>query len=805
MNIQQWTKAVTALDCNIHSKVQEWEWFLPKKVKSLPSFGKFQEHMMHVIMSFLSEKNDGDQPQELFIQVPLEELANRSNNSDALQDETFKKTVGTVASCIVLSTIEELWRNISIGQDIVNCCKAGKQYLVHHQERGYILLMCVSSGKWPRTRDQFYQSSNPPRFYGEFPTFNNGTMVLYYIQRSRYDGRRRPCSVDQKFIAACDKVYEINETIRPSLSDIKNHLDILERIRKTAASVLQYHSASLVSIGQYRPQNERIPIDSRYFDILSFENNINNIQRRSNTEVLIAVGDKVYKDLRQAYRARGFKKIIYIGTNSPDNDIPKYPFTYREMYRYCAPSKKLLSFFDPRLIQVNEFPWMEERLCELRDFIGSLSERDESISEATEDIIACFRSIFSNINFNKELWDIKKGNIRDLLNNILPVDCSLETLNSLVEWINQIDYDEDSNPKNDEARSINDAIIIGRNDSYKNKIKSLENHNNKIVIDSASYSPHPRNAQFNAFQYILSHHLFARIFAIYYRHEERYMQRLLWFLNQDNRYYVDPLRQKYLTAIEVVEDEQISDGYAVSLDDIQLDEDWNAEFESWWSSNNSNTIITFIDGSESSPDGEVLIAKSKDDNCERKYVTELDITEDVGSTMYYYQNPERFEEYKDAILSQTEIDRFSNMWKEALRNYFNQESIKGISEEDTLRDIKDRLSIKKRIIKRYLKEDCTNKFFRSPRNMKVICDFLVSLGMLSETDAIYIRKAQKRHSHSSQFGKDLKNEILSHKQCLDESHEIMDTISKKLSLSLDEISESCLRSGVIKKIKTITT
>ena len=173
--------------------------------------------------------------------------------------------------------------------------------------------------------------------------------------------------------------------------------------------------------------------------------------------------------------------------------------------------------------------------------------------------------------------------------------------------------------------------------------------------------------------------------------------------------------------------------------------------------------------------------------------------------MYYYQNPERFEEYKDAILSQTEIDHFSNMWKEALRNYFNQESIKGISEEDTLRDIKDRLSIKKRIIKRYLKEDCTNKFFRSPRNMKVICDFLVSLGMLSERDAIYIRKAQKRHSHSSQFGKDLKNEILSHKQCLDESHEIMDTISKKLSLSLNEISESCLRSGVIKKIKTITT
>ena len=36
--------------------------------------------------------------------------------------------------------------------------------------------------------------------------------------------------------------------------------------------------------------------------------------------------------------------------------------------------------------------------------------------------------------------------------------------------------------------------------------------------------------------------------------------------------------------------------------------------------------------------------------------------------------------------------------------------------------------------------------------------------MLSERDAIYIRKAQKRHSHSSQFGKDLKNEILSHKQ-----------------------------------------
>ena len=64
------------LDKMIHEKVAKWTGLLPTPINGMPLFQNFQEHLMYVIMSFLNQENTSDSPQELFIQIPVEEFAN---------------------------------------------------------------------------------------------------------------------------------------------------------------------------------------------------------------------------------------------------------------------------------------------------------------------------------------------------------------------------------------------------------------------------------------------------------------------------------------------------------------------------------------------------------------------------------------------------------------------------------------------------------------------------------------------------------------------------------------------------------
>ena len=791
-----WDKEFSSLDKKVHENVSKWTGSLPNGINALPLFDNFQEHLMHVIMSFLAKENSGKEPQELFIQVPLEELANRNKKNENLQTETFRKFVGTAATCLFLSTSKSILQNNDVKDDFENRIECGRFYFVHNKTIGNIILHCVSSNDWCSIRDDYYDCSNPPQFDDNYPRFHNNQFVLYYCQRGK-----APTTVNDRFLNNCDTFFEIK-------GEITRRHQAIDQMRKEIASLqslqqfscCQYNSAALVTKKRYNPLNENLSIESKYFETISLVNDINIIKRKARTEIIVAMGDDMYHNRLQAYRARGFKKIIYIGTESPNESIQTYPFTFREMYRYCAPNNSNgFSFKEPVFINGLNFPWLEQQLEDLKKLLANLSQYDDMLLESQDDIVLFFRSIFSDIHFNKERWSKRKQRIDDLLTNIVSIECKSDTIESIINWAKAVEYNEESNPKEKVIANLKlrNPIIIGKYDSYKTAIKKLVRYNNSIVIDSASFSTKSGISRDTAYRFVISNHLFPNVYALYYEHENHYANRLRWFLNKEFTYYNNQLRTDYSTNIELPENEK----RASSLEDIELT-DWETDAMLWWSSENKVTCFTFDDGDSLNIDGDILVFE--DDAYDRITVSETDEASIKGKRILFYQNPDIFEEYKKAYQAQAEqdIDKYSRLWQQAIHDYYEQELRSNPEQQQIIKTIESQTGIKTSVFKKYLTGDCINKFFGKPRHMQSMCRFLVDKKMLASTEADMVRKAKQLHSQSStQFGKDLKNEVLSYKQGLDGNYPIITEIARCMEIDCDRIVESCLHSGIVIKME----
>ena len=731
----------------------------------------------------------------MFIQVPLEELANRNRNNDNLQIETFRKIVGTAATCLFLSTSKCILQKKDVKDDFENRIECGRFYFAHNKNIGNIILHCVTSNDWCSIRDDYYDCSNPPKFADNYPRFHNNQYVLFYKPKGK-----APTTVNDCFLNNCDTIFEIKGEItrkHQAIDQMRREITSLQSLQ--LFSCCQYNSAALVTKKRYNPLNENLSIESKYFETISLVNDINIIKRKSRTEIIVAMGDDMYHNRLQAYRARGLKKIIYIGTESPNESIQTYPFTCREMYRYCAPNNNEdFSFKEPVIINGLNFPWLEQQLENLKIKLANLSQYDDMLLESQDDIVLFFRSIFSDIHFNKERWCNRKQRIDDLLTKIVSIECKSDTIESIINWAKTVEFNEESNPKEKAIANLKlrNPIIIGKYDSYKTAIKKLVRYNNSIVIDSASFSTKSGISRDTAYRFVISNHLFPKVYALYYEHENHYANRLRWFLNKEFTYYNNQLRTDYSTNIELAENEK----RASSLEDIELT-DWETDAMLWWSSENKVTCFTFDDGDSLNLDGDILVFE--DDAYDRITISETDEASIKGKKILFYQNPDIFEEYKKAYQAQAEqeIDKYSRLWQQAIHNYYEQE-LRSNPEQQIINTIESQTGIKTSVFKKYLTGDCINKFFGKPRHMQSMCRFLVDKKMLASAEADMVRKAKQLHSQSStQFGKDLKNEVLSYKQGLDGNYPILSEIARHLEVNCDHIVMSCLHSGIVEKME----
>ena len=784
MNEEFLLKAFDAIDGTISSKVKAWERLLPKPVDSLPKFINFQKHLMHVIMSFLNEEPQTGSTHELFIQIPVEEFANKRKN-DNLQIETFRKLISTVASCAFLSTQDAIEANIFISDENLSWLKEGSRYLAHHPDNGDRILICEKTETWP----QIVKKADRNRGEIEIPNSLKDGLILFY------ENGKRPTLVSNQYLSKCD-LYRLKGGSSRAVSRISKEAKVLKEI-SFLPRPKQYHNAKIVSIGKYFPNrdDQDYPIRSNYFNTVVFEKDIKDIDQSSKTDVIFVISDDRYKNRdHQRFLRRASKKIIYIGTEMPFENVKEntYPFTFRELYRYCSPNDEYM-FTEPSFKEDIQFPWLDEKIAELAELINQLSEKDEELTESREDILECFRRIFSNMDFCSVRWRKKKQSLKDAIPGI----CLPETIAAISDWANNLSVPSIS-PK--ATYTNKNSLNIGRFDSYITKVKSLSGYNNNVVIDCASYSPNVNNAMYQAYRYVISHHFFANVTALYYAHERNHANRLRWFLAKELSYYQYPLRQKYGTSIDITIDEPKS---LISLDDIEFS--WEDDLNSWWSSDNQSIKVTFTDGSVVNIDGDIL-ADIGEGEFETVSSSKLNKASHKGKSIYYYIQPDCFNGYKNAFALQGDVQKYSNKWKNALRQYYDIKAQKGLDRDTIIQQIESKTKINRSILSRHLDERCTNKFLMNKGHMKRMCRLLQECGLLNEDDITNIGKAQKAHfTTSTQLGKKIKEEVFLIKKCGIEEAECKTIllISDTLGISVEEIIGSCLQYGVIQDIEII--
>lgn len=776
----KWKEKAKEIDDKIHSKIKSWLYYLPTPLDNFPLFGKFQEHLMYVIMSFLQKENTTIGPQELFIQIPIEEFANKRGN-DKLQINSFQKVTGTIAACLQLITINKTINTIFINNNSIvdglyyyaeQDCRPYLRHLVVCKRKDYLYIknVCLTDRSGNKYEDRIFRRN---RISGD--KINELKIIAQIKENKRFDA------------------YEIWRQI----SHIRKFQDSID--------VRQYNSAVLVRIGNYPPLNEKILLESNYFPTIDQVNDISKIQRDSNTEVIVVFGSKRYmNDGVQAFRRRAFKKIIYIGSELPCEGIDTYPFTYREMYRYCAPQFSGIKYNEPTLVTGIKFDWLDNTINDFESFLDGISDKDSALTDdIKQQMCKVLRSAFSSIDFCNAKWKDKKDKIASLLLNL--IDEEEEIYEDIRQWIEKLDYQDDSNPKKDWLTNKKTQLVLGRFDSYKREVNKLSDYENHIVLDSATYNKNGSDVAMNhACSYIFSHCLFAKITSLYYRGEQNYANRLLWYLNKEYECYGCDTRKELGTNYDYLDNTLESIDF--SLENIRLDDYDDGNIRNAWTSTNEVVMVTMTDGNVYEVDGDVLLYISEQDDYARMSISELknENFSRNSTTIWFYQTPSNFDEMITAYLNlptERNLDYYSNLWKTMLRDYYNSKIDEGIPEKDITKELEKQLRIKKSVFKKYLDDKCTNQYMKTMRNMKYVCEFLAERHLITQDESDNVRKAQKLYFKRTQFGKTLKDEILSAKEDNTMHFNMIPVLMDKLQLSKDQLINSCLKSGTISKIK----
>lgn len=803
------------LDLMIHECIGQFGNFLPKPIGQLPLFQHFQEHLMYVIMAFLNEKNKGSDPQELFIQIPTAKYANANESiEDRLQQETRRKINGTVSSCLILSTIESIYNNAKISEESLEEMSKWNEYF--NEDKLGTAIYCEIDGEPKVIEFKTWQTRRPLK--DTIYTLSPLIKVTFWGYKEQILKRVRP-NILKKF----NDALLLKRSGRYVKKDVIKDVEMIKRLAISTNVINQYNNAALVHVGAYEPKNENIPIKSSYFDLVSTYSSIDNLSaslgRRDMMDVIIVVGDDRYKKRRQLYRDCAAKKIIYIGTESPGDDIPVYSFSYREMYRYCSPDGS--RFNEPNMVRNIPFPWRDKSLSNLKNLLDELSESDDSLTvDAKRSVMRNLKTRFSNIDFNQKSWDEQKYDIE------LDLDCDQDTIDSIKEWCEGLEYSEDSNPKMDVIRNlgIRPTLVFGKywrkhlryddptdmylpdkdvDNTYISEFKKLTNIHNYIVIDSASYCQGQNDIPlYKAYKHLLKHHLFADVTALYYHDEDNYAKALLWYLSKEFDCYNSEKRIAYETSIHR---NDIIDSTIVELPDEEilftLEDfmDANDISDSCNVSDSKQIVVSFTDGHQDRIDGDVLIIR--DNGYER---TKIQLLEDrdfneENIEIVYYVNPEKFERYMMSLFifqEGADIYSFEKLWKKALRDYIS----KG-DRQKLVENISNMTNIASDKILRYLNENCRNKFLGSGREMNRLCELLSTEGFIHHDDIINIIAAKNAYDSFKKNGKRLKKEVLDYKMNPGNSIPTIGTISRRLKLSVDEIVASCLSTGVISNIE----
>lgn len=789
MNAQElilWNESENQIDTRIASFLSEkgWDTLLPNGLDNQDRMKAFYSHIMYVINSFLEEEDT----RELYIQIPVEELANKDSNArDDKQIKRFRWLNGTIAACLQMATVEQLRKNVFVPDDIdydntLNWYKKGDFFLVNKKNGGCFFAEVVS-----------IENSSRLKFYDS---------LKYYSQNKGVQGSPRQAFNE------CDSSSFVRIKSFPSQvkKGVNQIYEMVEIVKNTTPISLQYNSAALVSIGAYSPLNEHLVTNCQYLNTtVKF---FSDYHQATDCDVIIVCGDKQYNKVAQAYRNSNARKIIYMGSVPPfERNIKTYPFSFREIYRYCS---SRFQFKEPDIITL-PFPWLEERKKELRSLLLECCQEDEFFTE--EDVINVERKLlcyfsrydFDTIQLERVKSEFNVNNIEEKLN--LDIDVSDDTIELIANWIRSLSFDA-TNPKlewlkrND--RLVKSSLIIGKsyrnkNYSYKQKVKQLCGYDNTIILDNLAIN----NFWDDRYPTILRYHLFANITALYYTNESYAFKSLLNYISQEFKCYTDEFRKKLFTNVEI----------EIPQPELEALPDWWDDFvEEEYLINESisgqteRCSVTFEDGTSDTIDGDVIA-----DLGEEGYVI-INVREaKKGMDISYYKRDiENFERLISACtkyqVQWNLIINSSKKWKQKLLDVYNTKIDQGLSREDAIRTISVDSALPTERVKAYCKDN-SPRFLNSRKEMINILNYLVSLRLITEEDKKTIASAKRLNGQAPiKFGRELKKVLYDSFLNDNFNSSFLEGISKNCGLSINDIFSSAIVSNkIIRTIKILNT
>ena len=729
-----WEQRDSQIDSIVSNFISDRNWDDIVPECDTESFRSFCKHLIYVISKFLETDNEAQR--ELFIKIPVQEFCNRDEQQeDALQINRWRSVINAVVACLSLATVE---------QTKMNAMPVRNQYM---------------------DRDRFVYfniRNNAPRIC----QYNSYTGRMEGDQGADIAFRNSP----YYFRVRNDFVVN-GRNAGNSLIEVINTRNQIE-----SESAYEYHtqysSAVLVSLGAIRPSTTSVIWKSGMIQVPIKLTTNEQSATASRPDIIVAFGDYKYKGCYNRYKNSNARKIIYVGSDAPYDDVPTYAFSYHEIYRYCRTAEHL-SFKEPVFVPLR-FEWLEERRQDLTNLLNDCSDTDASL---TDDVISrCVTRLlrpFSYANFDSEkLARLKEGMIdNNGIDSIFPIDVDIATIDRVMEWYRGLTFNG-TNPKQDYINGHDCDLSIFKSDSYRQRVGNLMGDNKSIIVDNLAFHRYD-----DRYEYILRYLLFADITSVYYEGFEDISQQTV------QRFFTEELNllrlRPYETNIVPVQNAVENVNY-----DTYFEEEYHWIDRIYEPGNNVSFLVYFEDGSSEYVDGDIIVDFGE--GFERIKISDLIERHHRGSNCVYYKRPDEIDNLMCTGMNIPvsiidRVDNYSALWKERYKRVFERYSQNEPSIRATVDTIFSHCRISKNSLRKYSREDTIHKFLVR-NDMMAMCDFLIAEGVLTNEEKNGVMKSREFLEKKKGFGRNLKDVVFS----LFLNEEIVDVAKLALLQKLNE-------------------
>lgn len=588
----------------------------------------FYRGVFDVIRHFLDGdvKNSDAIPEQLFIQIPMEELG----RTDTQRRINLNHLHEIIASVLLCSTSDSL-RASTMCWGMSNARKGDFYYTKH----------ATLSGCWEIMQSSQSSYGLRPRLIGRSYATSDAINKFENLSASTIKIKENPLNVD---------------TAHGKTANTKNIEKCFEEVQKYSNASYslnkQYHSARIIGYPDVWCNLSSIVGNDFIDSPVKMYRNLLLMQER--TDILVLIGDRKYKNFERTINneiASGrIQKVIYVGSSiyeGYDSDIRnvRYSFSFRELFTYFYGQYPEIKFHKI------EFPWLFETLTQLKEILTQIG----TYEEYHKSILTLVAYQLLGLSFTTIPNDFA-SKLKDRLLNEFGV--SDEVLDN---WLDHLNFNG-GNPKialkNQLLRNTQQALIVSdRKKTITEYLKKSNNkHTQKVLIDV--------RGDWKGYLEILESLLSQSIFGDYNILSYIELPKLQAFFEKETKVYNNPYRVNLLGGypfrISTVLT-KLADYFDANMLDSLLRQD-NAP--------NIRSVTYRLQGVEGviSITGDVIYA----DNT--KPLNEImEEKEDIfPAELTYYIQPDNFEQLMELYFNLPKgenVAYFASLWKEKLRIY----------------------------------------------------------------------------------------------------------------------------------------